>query len=101
MKRVGSRLQYMLLATGRRQILYLSLSSQSLQSEAAQRLPLLQTGALLRRLHLGLGPQAVRQHPQPAAPGPEDRLLLPEDRQCLAQGLSVAALRHLHSRRER
>lgn len=74
----------------------------SLQSEAAQGLPLLQTSCfLLLSLHLGSGPKAVRQHPPPAAPGPEDCLLLPKNWRCLAKGLSAAAPRHLHSCRER
>lgn len=73
-----------------------------LQSEAAQGLPLLQASCFLFfGLHLRSGPEAVRQHSLPTAPGPEDRLLLPEDWQCLTKGLSAAAPCHLRSCRER
>ena len=72
------------------------LSFHLLQSDAVPGLPSPQTSCVLPLgVHLGSGPEAVRQHPLPAAPGPEDRLLLPEERQCLAQGRSAAALGHL------
>lgn len=71
---------------------------QPLLSEASQGLQT--SGLLLLCLHPGSGPQAVGQHPPPAASGPEDCLLLPEDGRCLAQGLPAAAPQHHGGRRE-